>query len=216
MPNEVLHSDRRVFSWYPSVFHCDNIVSFDEDECSAIRSESLWHSFGSKSNLFVFHGSTIETIHEDEYVTQCSPEEVALLTIYTSGVIKQLIDTEESKEQIDYWYNIFQSQAFHYNVVQHDEIHFNLLVEKWRSERGATSSVSEMILCPSYLAIIGMGERVLPLILAQIRREGDDPDHWSAALRAITGEDPVSGAVYGDTVRMAEAWLGWAEERHDW
>lgn len=93
-----------------------------------------------------------------------------------------------------------------------DDILFVHLVSQWHVERGATSSVSEMVECPSYREIIRMGEKALPLIMAQIRRKADDPDHWFAALEAITGEDPVPEAVYGDTVKMAEAWLAWAEE----
>ena len=89
---------------------------------------------------------------------------------------------------------------------------FALLVRQWHEERGISSSFSDMVLCPSYQRIIGMGEKAIPLILAQLRRESDDPDHWYAALEAITGEDPVPTDVYGDTVKIAEAWLLWAEE----
>ncbi len=103
-----------------------------------------------------------------------------------------------------------------YTAIQQDEIAFAQLVGQWHRERGITSSLSEMIVCPSYLRIIAMGEKALPLILAQLRREGDDPDHWSAALEAITGEDPIPKEVYGDTVKIAKAWLSWAEERNVW
>lgn len=103
-----------------------------------------------------------------------------------------------------------------YQIVQLEEFKFSKLVQRWHAERGATSSVSDMIICPSYLGIIGMGARALPLIFSQIQREGDDPDHWFVALKAITGEDPVSEDAYGDTVRMAEEWLSWAKENHDW
>ena len=59
-----------------------------------------------------------------------------------------------------------------------------------------------------------MGEKALPLILDQLRREGDDPDYWSVALEAITGEDPVPKEAYGDTMKIAEVWLSWAEEKN--
>ena len=88
---------------------------------------------------------------------------------------------------------------------------FARLIERWHAERGITSSMSEMIACPSYLKIVGMGEKALPLILGQLEHEGDDPDHWFAALEAITGEDPVPEDAYGDTKKMAAAWLSWAE-----
>ncbi len=95
-----------------------------------------------------------------------------------------------------------------------DELTFAQRMEQWHVERGFTSSLSEMFACPSYQQIIGMGEKALPLILAQLRREGDDPDHWFAALEAITGHDPIPEDAYGDTLKMAEAWLSWAEERN--
>ena len=98
-------------------------------------------------------------------------------------------------------------------LILHEEgILFATLVDQWHQERGAISSFSEMILCPSYQRIIGMGAEALPLILAQMRREGNDPDHWSAALEAITGADPVPEEACGDTVKIAEAWFVWAEE----
>ena len=104
----------------------------------------------------------------------------------------------------------------HYVVIQNEELSFTRWVEQWHVERGITSSLSDMIACPSYLNIIAMGEKALPLILAQLRREGDDPDHWFAALEAITDEDPVPEDAYGDTVKMAKAWLLWAEEKNVW
>ena len=103
-----------------------------------------------------------------------------------------------------------------YALVQEELITFARLVVQWHHERGVTSSLSEMILCPSYLKIIGMGEAAIPLILAQMKEEKDDPDHWSAALEAITGVDPVPEEAYGDTVKMAEAWFAWAEENNAW
>ena len=99
-----------------------------------------------------------------------------------------------------------------YVFAQQESVMFSRLAEQWREERGITSSISDMIVCPSYLKIIGMGQNALPLILEQIKREGDDPDHWFTALEAITGEDPVSKDAYGDTVKMAAAWLSWADE----
>lgn len=103
-----------------------------------------------------------------------------------------------------------------YALVQEDFMLFSRLVVQWHKERGITSSLSVMILCPSYQRIIGMGEAAVPLILAQMKEEGDDPDHWSAALKAITGVDPVPEEAYGDTVKTAEVWFVWAEENDVW
>ena len=91
--------------------------------------------------------------------------------------------------------------------------HFRQLVRQWLEERPKySSSIAELIACPSYLRIIALGPIAVPLILEQMRQEGDDPDHWHAALEAITGENPVPEDARGDTVRIAEAWIAWSEE----
>src|SRR5713226_5563140 len=45
---------------------------------------------------------------------------------------------------------------------------FLALAERWNKERGATSSMTKMVMCPSYQRIIGMGERAVPLILRRL------------------------------------------------
>ena len=92
------------------------------------------------------------------------------------------------------------------------EEYFHLLVRQWHEQRNeASSSISEVIACPAYLRIIAMGSRVLPLIIEQLKSEGDEPDHWCAALEAITGDNPVPENAHGDTLRIARAWIDWSE-----
>lgn len=94
---------------------------------------------------------------------------------------------------------------------------FHDLLQRWHSERRATRSVVEMVTCPSYQRIIAMGEPAIPLILSQLRTEGDEPDHWFWALRILTGIDPVRQEDQGDIVRMAEAWMQWGvDEGYVW
>ena len=103
------------------------------------------------------------------------------------------------------------------SICDQDRELFLRLVEQWHVERvGAASSMAEMIACPSYLRIIGMGLRALPLIMEHLEREGDEPDHWCAALEAITGENPVREDAHGDTVRIADAWIEWNQARVAW
>ena len=93
-----------------------------------------------------------------------------------------------------------------------DSCDFHDLVKHWHEQRiEISSSISEIIACPAYLRIIAMGRRGLPLIIEQLKSEGDDPDHWCAALEAITGEDPVPEDAHGDTVRIAQAWIEWSK-----
>ena len=157
------------------------------------------------------------------HVSQCNLAGGAIVIYHPDREEGCARDTEENTEWLLGQYDFVLPQRCEYRVAQIDEWivrvdegKFVSLRDKWHEERGATSSVSEMISCRSYLSIIGMGKRAIPLILKQIEREGEDPDHWFAALSAITEEDPVPEDAYGDTVKMAEAWLSWAKERHDW
>ena len=112
----------------------------------------------------------------------------------------------------EYW----TAQSMQHGFFFPREIKFARLMQQWYVERNITSSLSEMNVCPSYIKIIAMGEPALPLIFEQLRKESDDPDYWFAALEAITGHDPVPEDAYGDTRKMAEAWLLWAERENVW
>jgi hypothetical protein len=91
-----------------------------------------------------------------------------------------------------------------------DWLKFQKLVGQWRNERGARSSITETVMMPAYQEIIGMGQTAFPLILAQLRSEGDEPDQWFWALRAITGMNPVKPEDQGNFQKMAQTWLQWA------
>ena len=90
-------------------------------------------------------------------------------------------------------------------------IKFRNLANQWRRERGVSSSVSAVAMLSPYQAIVGMGEDAIPLIIGELKAEGDDPDQWFWALMAITGADPVNSEDQGDYAKMARAWIGWAE-----
>jgi hypothetical protein len=93
---------------------------------------------------------------------------------------------------------------------------FQGLISEWKKERGATSSLTRMVMCPAYQRIIGMGQRAIPMILKQIEAEGDDPDHWNWALSSITGESPVPESDLGNTMKIARTWLAWARGKYAW
>jgi hypothetical protein len=85
---------------------------------------------------------------------------------------------------------------------------FSSLVESWRRDAVATSSVERMAMHPAYQRIIGLGPIALPLVLRELEER---PDHWFWALRAISGEDPAEGQ---DTFEGArQAWLAWGRGR---
>ncbi len=88
---------------------------------------------------------------------------------------------------------------------------FQALTEEWRQQHAAMSSITDIATLPSYQKIIGLGEDAIPLILAELRQEGEEPDQWFWALRALTEVDPVSPADRGNVIKMAQAWIAWGE-----
>jgi hypothetical protein len=93
------------------------------------------------------------------------------------------------------------------------ETAFREHVEKWKKETRHWSSITKMIAHPSYLRIIGLsgmssGHRLERLLLHELHEE---PDHWFAALTAITGEDPVRPRNNFDGA--VKAWLAWGQRK---
>ena len=83
----------------------------------------------------------------------------------------------------------------------------------WKNETGHLSSMTKAIAHPSYLRIIGLsgcsiGHELERLLLNQLEHE---PDHWFAALAAITGEDPVKPEY--DFDEAVKAWLDWGRQK---
>jgi hypothetical protein len=97
-------------------------------------------------------------------------------------------------------------------VLRELEASFHECVQRWKDETGHLSSVTKAISHPSYLRIIGLsresiGHEIERLLLNGLKTE---PDHWFAALTAITGEDPVKPE--DDFDKSVEAWLKWGRD----
>jgi len=86
---------------------------------------------------------------------------------------------------------------------------FYRLAATWKTETAYLSNLTWKCNHAAYRSIVGMGPDVIPLILAELENE---PDHWFAALRELTGENPVPPAARGKLKEMADAWLDWAEK----
>ena len=93
-------------------------------------------------------------------------------------------------------------------AAESDEARFRRLAALWYEETGHLSSATRMAEHPAYQEIISMGEPVVPLLLRELTRE---PDHWFAALKAITGANPANPAESGRLDLLAAAWLRWGE-----
>jgi hypothetical protein len=88
---------------------------------------------------------------------------------------------------------------------------FQALTLEWQQQHAAMSSITEMASLPAYQKIIGLGEDAVPMILAQLKDEGAEPDQWFWALRALTDADPVPPEDRGNSMKMAQAWIAWGE-----
>ena len=88
-------------------------------------------------------------------------------------------------------------------------IRFSNLEKEWKESTPMLSSITEIVMHPSYQQIIGMGPTVIPLIFLSMRRE---LGHWFWALSAITGENPVSIKQRGKIKEMTNAWLDWGHK----
>jgi hypothetical protein len=85
---------------------------------------------------------------------------------------------------------------------------FARLVAVWKEETLPLSSSVQMTAHPAYQAIIALGPPVIPLLLRELEQ---NPDHWFAALRTLTGANPVQPEQQGRVNEMADAWLQWAK-----
>jgi hypothetical protein len=90
------------------------------------------------------------------------------------------------------------------------EQEFAQLAADWRRDCHLSSSLTVKFTHPAYERIIAMGWPVVPVILRELQCA---PDHWSWALRMITGEDPVPAAAKGQLPETVQAWLVWGRER---
>ncbi len=63
---------------------------------------------------------------------------------------------------------------------------------------------------PAYRTVVGLGPAAVPLILANL---ATTPEPWFAALRELTGANPVPPADGGRPRAAAEHWLAWGRAR---
>ena len=87
---------------------------------------------------------------------------------------------------------------------------FAELAAQWRRETSHLSDSDKVTGHPMYRALVALGDRVVPFMLQEL--EGENPEHWFAALHEIIGEDPVSPAQRGRIKEMAAAWLTWGRQ----
>jgi hypothetical protein len=87
---------------------------------------------------------------------------------------------------------------------------FANLTDEWKGATEFSSSMTDIVMHPAYQRIIGLGPKVIPLVLRDLEVNGG---HWFAALGALTGANPVDDEDAGRHRRMREAWLNWGREQ---
>jgi hypothetical protein len=91
------------------------------------------------------------------------------------------------------------------------EEQFYALAQQWRNETAHLSLASEQANNFAYHQIIGMGEKVLPLIFRELRETTSD---WFWALRAIARDKApvIPPEDKGKVRRIAEIWMEWGKQ----
>jgi hypothetical protein len=90
------------------------------------------------------------------------------------------------------------------------EEQFRWLADEWERAVAHQSSSRLRYEHPAYRAIIRLGRPAVPLLLRDLKATGR---HWFAALRAITGTNPVPPEAAGKVGDMTDAWLRWGVEQ---
>lgn len=83
---------------------------------------------------------------------------------------------------------------------------FKRLLEEVELKYGHQSSLQRLLFSEEYMAVIGLGPRVVPLLLADLKT-GSTPWFW--ALKAVTRENIGEGVAGGDFRGLRQAWLAW-------
>lgn len=90
--------------------------------------------------------------------------------------------------------------------INHLKQQLDLLADRWLQETVVISSITEKIVHPDYMRIIGVGEPAIPFLLDALENKSG---LWFPALISITGENPSTPDMAGNNSLMKEAWLDW-------
>lgn len=92
---------------------------------------------------------------------------------------------------------------------------FREQAHKWARETQHLSSPTQMMLHPSYQAILGMAAEdkweIIRLLILDLRQSRN---RWFWALSYLTQENPIQPSDAGKMDRMITAWVNWARAKH--
>ncbi len=87
--------------------------------------------------------------------------------------------------------------------------YFESLKYLWLEETKYSSNIFLTTNHPAHLAILQLGDRVLPLLIEDLQ---NNSNHWFITLNKITDVNPVLSEHAGDVEAMRNDWINWAEE----
>ncbi len=87
---------------------------------------------------------------------------------------------------------------------------FEVYYKQWKAETAFESNGRKIIENAHYQKIIDMGEVAVPLILEKYAQAND---HWSYALRSITGISLNESTYYGNLEAIRMDWIAWGVEK---
>lgn len=128
---------------------------------------------------------------------------------YGTGVGRDLASVQQRAQTLSDIYRESLAITYRETVLAEE---FRMLAEQWRNETRFESSLTEITEHPAYQAIIELGDEVVHILLDELRRRRE-PELWFAALREITGVDPIRPDHWGNVRAMADDWLRWGGER---
>ena len=110
-----------------------------------------------------------------------------------------------------YVYDLWASQSLVPPREQEPRVYFHSLAKQWLAETAIHSNPAIISRHPAYSQIIGLGHRVIPLILSEVS-EGRNRPHWFQVLYEITGMTPAQEDSWGNVEAVAAAWVEWGKK----
>lgn len=83
---------------------------------------------------------------------------------------------------------------------------FRRLARAIRDNYGPSSDLTDTLFSKEYMQVVGLGPRVVPLLLDDVRKTGRP---WFWALEALVRTNPAKDVQHGDLAEVARRWLVW-------
>lgn len=119
----------------------------------------------------------------------------------------EYIRTQEKLSFSSYYTNSFYQMNLYDENLKNE---FETAKKEWLDSTNLKSTIFTSITHPAHLKIIRLGEEVIPLMLADLKK---NRNHWFITLALITRENPVKKNHLGNIEKMAGDWLEWGKNR---